>query len=166
VRIVVCTGETRRSGIVKRRPGTRQIKEITMPTVTNPNLTLTESEGRVTIRVRADVTYSPFERQLAGLGQDWHPHITVHDFDGGDGVGAELFEFLNGTDRLDDFAVTVGSGVQVLPLDEERTVDREVLKGDPANNDDEIKAKIRIHSNDTQVVFTSDVLTDQEILPD
>ena len=120
----------------------------------------------MTIRVRADVTFSPFERQLAGLGADWHPHLTVHDFDGGDGVGAQLFEFLDGTDRLEDFAVTVGSGSQVLPLDEERTVDREVLKGDPENNDDEIKVKIRIHTGDAQVAFTPDVLTDQEILPD
>ena len=89
-----------------------------MPTVTNPNLTLTESEGRVTIRVRADVTFSSVERQFSGLGMDWHPHITVHDFDGPrTDPGAQLFEFLTGTDRLADFAVTVGSGSQVLPID-------------------------------------------------
>jgi hypothetical protein len=138
-----------------------------MPTVTNPNLTLTESEGRVTIRVRADVTFSPLERQFAGLGQRWHPHLTVHDFDGESGdPGAQLFEFLQGSDRLDSFAVTVGSGSQTLPIDEERNVDRDVLKGDPENNDDEIKAKIRIHTGDAQVAFTPDVLTDVEILPD
>ena len=138
-----------------------------MPTVTNPNLTLTESEGRVTIRVRGDVTFTPFERKLSDLGADWHPHLTVHDFDGPSGdPGAQLFEFLRGTDRLADFPVTVGSGSQVLPIDESRTVDREVLKGDPENNDDEIKVKIRIHTNDALVENTPDVLTDREILPD
>ncbi len=137
-----------------------------MPTVTNPNLTLTESEGRVTIRVRGDVTFSSFERQLAGLGQRWHPHITVHDFDGGDGVGVQLFEFLSGSDRLGNFAVTTGSGSQTLPLDEERNIDRDDLKGDPAGNDDELKAKIRVHTGDAQVAFTADVLTDQEVLRD
>jgi hypothetical protein len=133
-----------------------------MPTITNPNLTLTESGGQVTILVRYDATFSGFERQLVGLGAEYHSHIAIHDFDGGDGVGASLVEFPNV-----QFPVTVGSGE--LPLrgrEQEVKVPRFKLKGDPANNDDELKARIRIHTTDAQVAFTDEVLSDQEILPD
>jgi hypothetical protein len=139
-----------------------------MPTVSDANLTLIESDGRVTVRVTADVTFSAFERQLAGLGQRWHPHVTLHDFDGtATDPGEQIFEFLRpGDERLANFAVTVGSGSQTLPLEEEEEFDRDELKVDAANNDDELKAKIRIHTNDAQVEFTPDVLTEQEILAD
>ena len=40
------------------------------------------------------------------------------------------------------------------------------LKGDAPNNDDEIKANVRIHTESAQVAFTPDVLSDQEILAD
>ena len=53
-----------------------------MPVVSSPNLTLTTSEGQVTVRVRYDVTFNAFERSLAGLGKTWHSHITVHGIDG------------------------------------------------------------------------------------
>ncbi len=132
-----------------------------MPTVTNPNLTLTESEGRVAIRVRYDATFSPFERQLVGLGAEYHSHITVHDFDGGDTVGAMLVDFPRST-----FPITVGSGEQVFHRDQSVTVGRSELEGDPSGNDNELKAKIRIHTEDAQVAFTDEVLTDEEILRD
>jgi len=132
-----------------------------MPTVTNPNLTLTESEGRVTIRVRYDAEFSGFERQLVGLGAEYHSHIAIHDFDGGDVLGVALVEFPNSP-----FPVTVGSSSQLIPRDQSRTVDRSELKGDPANNDDELKARIRIHTTDAQVAFTDEVISEQEILPD
>jgi hypothetical protein len=168
VRIVVCTGETRRPGIAESDPEPGRSRRSIMPTVTDANLTLTESDQRVTVRVTANVTFSSFERQLAGLGMDWHPHVTLHDFDGAaTDPGAQIFEFLRpGDERLADFAVTVGSGSQVLPLVQEKVFDRDELKVDAANNDDEIKAKIRIHTNDAQVENTPDVLTEQKILAD
>jgi hypothetical protein len=132
-----------------------------MPTVTNPNLTLTESEGRVTVRVRYTATFTPFERQLVGLGASYHSHITIHDFDGGDALGAGLVDF-----PTSSFPVTVGSGEQVIARDQSMTVDRGELKGDPENNDDELKARIRIHNPDAQVPFTEDVISDQEVLAD
>ncbi len=54
-----------------------------MPVVSNPHLTLTTSEGHVTVRVRYDVTFNAFERNLAELGKTWHSRITVHGIDGG-----------------------------------------------------------------------------------
>ena len=140
-----------------------------MPTVTNQRLTLTESNGQVRIRVRADVTFSAFERQLAGLGQSWHPHITIHDFDGSNGdPGAQVLEFLTDAgDRLASFDVPVGpGGSETLPLDERKTVDREELKVDAENDDDELKAVIRIHTNDAQVEFTPDAVTEDSVLAD
>src|SRR3712207_4135254 len=101
-----------------------------MATITDPNLTLTESEGRVTIRVRYDATFTPFERQLAGLGARWHSHVAIHDFDGGDALGGVLVELPRSS-----FPVTVGPGNQVIARDESTTVDRDELKGDPADND-------------------------------
>jgi hypothetical protein len=132
-----------------------------MPTVTNPNLTLTESEGQVTIRVRYDAEFSEFERQLVGLGAEYHSHIGIHDFDGGTDLGTELVDFPRST-----FPITVGSGPQVFHRDQSVTVGRSELKGDPANNDDELKARIRVHTEDAQVAFTPDVISEQEILAD
>jgi hypothetical protein len=153
--MVMGAGEMRRYGI---EAGSRRS---VMPTVTNPNLTLTESEGRVTIRVRYDATFSGFERQLVGLGAEYHSHIGIHDFDGGDTVGTELVEFPTQT-----FPITVGSSDQVFHRDQSKTVNRSELKGDPADNDDELKARIRIHTNDAMVSFTPDVISDQEVLAD
>ena len=132
-----------------------------MPTVTNPNLTLTETDGRVTIRVTYDAEFSGFERQLVGLGAEYHSHVAIHDFDGGDVLGATLVQFPNST-----FPVTVGSGSQSIPRSQSVTVARSELKGDPANNDDELKARIRIHTNEAQVAFTDEVISDQEVLAD
>ena len=132
-----------------------------MPTVTNPNLILTDSGGRVTIRVLYDAEFSGFERQLVGLGAEYHSHVAIHDFDGGDALGATLVEFDNQT-----YPVTVGSGSQVFHRDQSKIVARSELKGDPVENDDELKARIRIHTNDAPVAFTDEVISEQEILAD
>lgn len=132
-----------------------------MPTITNPNLTLSESDGRVTIEVEYDATASAFERQLVGLGLDYHTHVAVFDFDGGDTLGAMLVDF-----PREDIPFTAGAGEQVLRNRVERlTVDRADLKGDPANNDDELKARIKVHAPGL-LEFTEDVISDQEILAD
>ena len=68
-----------------------------MPTVKNVNLTLSDSGGQVRATVTYDVDVTPFERQLVGLGAEYHSHIVLHDFDGGDGVGAALAEFPRGS---------------------------------------------------------------------
>jgi hypothetical protein len=130
-----------------------------MPTVNTPNLVLSESEGRVTIRVLYTVTFNRFDRQLSALGKNWHPHVTVHDFDGGDSIGAQLVDFPT---RV-TFPVTVGTTDQVLARDESFTVDRDVLRGD-TDGKDELKAKVRIHSEQTVEAFTEDAVSDQEDL--
>lgn len=130
-----------------------------MPTVNVPNLTLTETEGQVTARVRYTVTFNRFDRQLSALGKNWHPHVTLHDYDGGDDVGAQLVDFLP---RV-SFPVTVGTTDQAIPRDESFTVDRDVLRGD-TDGTDELKAKVRIHSEQTVEPYTPDAVSDQENL--
>lgn len=129
-----------------------------MPTLSEPNLTLTETEGRVTIRVRYTATFNRFDRQLSALGKTWHSHITVHDFDGGDSVGATLVEF---PQRL-GFPVTVGNSDQAIPRDESYFVPRHELRGD-TDGVDELKAKVRIHSEQTVEPWT-EAISDQENL--
>jgi hypothetical protein len=137
-----------------------------MPTVSNVNLTLSDSGGQVRATVTYDVDVTPFERQLVGLGAEYHSHIALHDFDGGDGVGAALAEFPRGSTTESHLDITVGSGIQTLPKSQSALFPRFQLKGDAPNNDDEIKANVRIHTESAQVAFTSDVLSDQEILAD
>lgn len=129
-----------------------------MATVTNPNLTLTESEGRVTVRVRYDANFTPFERQLAALGKTWHSHVTLHGIDGsvvGDALPGISFPQMR-------FAVTAGSDTQVLPFDEDVVVDRSLLQEDAGADADEVKAKIRLHSPEVLEEFTADQLSDRE----
>ncbi|VEH41210.1 Uncharacterised protein [Kocuria rosea] len=130
-----------------------------MPSVSGANLTLTTVNNQVTIRVQYNVTFNKFDRQLSGLGKTWHSHVTVHGMDGAT-VGPNLANLPRQT-----FAVTVGNTNQVIAADRSVTVARSVLQEDPAVGDnDELKAKIRIHSPEPMDVFTPDVFTDQEIL--
>jgi hypothetical protein len=131
-----------------------------MATVENANLTLTESEGRVTIRVRYDARFTPFERALHELGWRAHSHITAHGIDGatvGPSIGAVDFPQRN-------FALTPGDVDEVIPRDEEEVVDRDVLQEDINGDEDELKCKIRIHSVGIPPDFTADVFTDQEVM--
>jgi hypothetical protein len=131
-----------------------------MPVVSSPNLTLTTSEGQVTVRVRYDVTFNAFERSLAGLGKTWHSHITVHGIDGAVvGPSITAVDFPTRT-----FPVTAGAAEQVLSRDEEEVVGRSVLQEDPVNDTDELKAKIRIHSPEVLDEFSPDSYTDREVL--
>ena len=131
-----------------------------MPTVSDANLTLVTSEGQVNVRLRYKVTFSPFERALAGLGKTWHSHVTVHGVDGavlGPSIGAVDFPTRT-------FDVTPGSTEQEFDRDESEDVGRGVLQEDPGGDTDEIKGKIRIHSPEVLLEFTPDTLTDQEVL--
>jgi hypothetical protein len=131
-----------------------------MPTVSDPNLTLSESDGWVTIRVRYDVTFSKFDRALSELGRNWHSHVYVHGYDGGDDLGAQITaaDF----DRV-DFNVTPGTTDLVIPQDVTNRVPRSDLQEDPAGNADELKARVRIHSNQT-VEEWLDAISDEEVL--
>src|SRR5688572_26185076 len=64
-------------------------KELPMPTVTTPNLTLSESNGIVTMTITFIPTFSTFEKELAALGCTYDAHYTVHGVDNGV-PGAEL----------------------------------------------------------------------------
>jgi hypothetical protein len=136
-----------------------------MPTVTNPVLTLTTVGSDTTIAVTYDATYTAFERQLAGLGMTFHAHIDVQGMDpAGSLTGTTIVSFDN-----DPQPVTVGVGSQVLsrsptPI----TVTRASLQEDPTvggvADNDEIRAKIRIHSVGLPPEFTPDVFTPQQVL--
>lgn len=132
-----------------------------MPTVSNVNLTLTTVDDRVTIRVRYDVEFTTFERQLTGLGLSYDTHVTIHDFDGGNDPGAQVLDFSPGRYTL---PVSAGNGSQTLPGDEQRTVSRSSLQVDPAGNDDELKAVVVVHANQWLDEYTEGVVSDQEIL--
>lgn len=132
-----------------------------MPTVSNVNLTLTTVDDQVTIRVRYDVEFNKFERQLTGLGLSYDTHVTIHDYDGGDEPGAQILDFFPGRDTL---AVTVGNGSQTVPGDEQRTVSRASLQVDPVGNDDELKAVVVVHANQWLDEYTTGVVSDQEVL--
>ena len=129
-----------------------------MPEITNANLTLTESENQVTIRVRYDVSFSPFERTLGDLGLNYHTHTSVHGIDGAV-VGGSLAGIDFGTPS---FAVTAGNSDQVFHRDESRTVPRSALQEDPVGDPDELKVKIRVHS--PIPAENVEEFTDQEIL--
>ena len=131
-----------------------------MPTVNTPNLTLSESDGRVTMEVAYEVTFSKIDRQLFALGQKWHSHTHLHDYDGGDSVGASLFEFLP---RRQFDELTVGTSALTLPVVERSNVDRDDLRGD-SDGSDELKARVRIHAAQSLADFSEEALSDTETL--
>jgi hypothetical protein len=136
-----------------------------MPTVTNPVLTLTTIGANTTIGVTYDANYSAFEAALAGLGMTFHAHIDVQGMDpAGSLTGTTIISFPN-----DPHPVTAGAGAQVLPRSPTPiTVARFLLQEDRTvggvADDDEIRAKIRIHSVGLPDEFTADVFTPQQIL--
>lgn len=131
-----------------------------MPTIENPRLTLTEQDGRVRMRVTYNARFTPFERQLVGLGMSYHTHINVHGSDTG-----PLPPSLPGAEfprhTLD---VTVGDTEQLI-VDEVEThsVSRGTLQEDPVGDPDELICNVRVHSA-IPPEFTADAFTDQEIL--
>jgi hypothetical protein len=131
-----------------------------MSTVENPDLTLKTVDDTVTIIVDFDGRFSPFERQLAALGMTYHSHVDVVGIDNGTDIGPTIVSFDH-----EPFAVTKGSGDQVIHQTLKKKVDRSTLEEDPdPGNADELKAKIRIHAPQTPVEFTDDVFTNQEVL--
>jgi hypothetical protein len=114
-------------------------KEIHMPTVTNPNLTLTTVDDNTTLRVTYTATFSEFERRLAGLGMKYHAHITAHGVDFGTDIGPSI-ETVDAAFGRPSFAVTDGTGDQVINHDKSATVPRSQLQEDPdLGNADELQ---------------------------
>ena len=127
-----------------------------MPTVSNPNLTLTTvNNTSTTLTVTFDVEFNEVERNLVSLGVDWHPHIDIIGYDGASGE-TELMKDAFPHTRL---GVTVGSGTQTLRgVPYSATVPRASLQED-TNGDDEIKCAIRMHAGGLPEVFAAPVAT-------
>ena len=137
-----------------------------MPTINSANLTLTTVGQTVTINVTFNAVFTPFERQLAGLGLIFHPHVDVW---GMDPAGSLTGTFLINTDPPlfphTKFAVTVGTVDQVIAYNVSKPVARSLLQEDTgAGDSDEIRCRIRIHAIGMPLEFTEEVFTDQEIL--
>jgi hypothetical protein len=132
-----------------------------MPTVSTPNLTLSESNGQVTISVSYTATFEPWDRKLTTLGRRYHAHHYVHGWDGGPDLGAVI----PGAEiAREDFAVTDGTTNQSFPMVVSRTVPRSVLQEDPTGNPDEIKVNVLIHSNQLMPEWTENAISDTETL--
>jgi hypothetical protein len=80
-----------------------------MPTVTNPNLTLSESNGIITMTIVFLPTFSNFEKELGSLGCTYDAHYSVHGVDNGL-PGAELTAV-----DIPNRAIPVNRALPVLP---------------------------------------------------
>jgi hypothetical protein len=121
-----------------------------MPTVSNVELTLTTiSSGgadQVKIKVQYDVEFTTFERQLVDLGLTYHTHVTIHDFDGGATPGDQILDFSPSDRKV--ITPTVGTGRVSQTYKENTTVTRSSLQVDPAGDEVELKAFVRVHANE------------------
>lgn len=127
-----------------------------MPTISNVQLTLTTTSSsggdQVKIKVQYDAAFNTFERNLVDLGLHYHSHVTIHDFDGGDTPGAQILDFT--PDNRKDLTPKVGTGTVTTSYTETVTVTRSSLQVDPANDDVELKAFVRVHANEWFDEFT------------
>jgi hypothetical protein len=132
-----------------------------MATINSAALALITVDDTVTVSVTFNAVFTPFERQLAGLGLRFHRHLDVIGIDpAGSFDGSVLATF-----PLVDFPVTVGAGTQSIPVSTQLNLARATLQEDSGLGDtDEIRVKIRIHAVGMPAEFTPDVFTDQETL--
>jgi hypothetical protein len=132
-----------------------------MATINSAALALITVDDTVTVSVTFNAVFTPFERQLAGLGLKFHRHLDVIGIDPpGAFTGSVLASF-----PLVDFPVTVGAGTQTIPVSTQLAVPRATLQEDAGVGDtDEIRVKIRIHAVGFPPEFSPDVFTDQETL--
>jgi len=130
-----------------------------MPTTNNRNLTLTTVDENVTVRVRYNAVFTPFERFLAANGMKFREQIAVMGMDApGPFTGNVLANF-----TAEYLLVTAGPGVQTIPRDRSKIVTRASLQEDPALGDnDEIRCRITITPIGMPVSITE--YTDQEVL--
>jgi hypothetical protein len=134
-----------------------------MPEVLNANLTLTESEGDVTINVRFAPLFNRFEKELGEMGCEYHSHVEI--------LGMDPAGSLTGTvipaAQFPQVVFPVNNDLPFVPsFNESITVPRSSLQEDTgATDDDELRARIRIHTK-LPPEFTDPVFTDQEVLTD
>jgi hypothetical protein len=126
-----------------------------MPTITNATLNLTTVNNDVTANVTFDAVFTPFERNLAGLGMTFDRHVDIIGVDNGATTVLTSFDPTN-------LPVTAGNGPQTIPVALSVTKPRSLFQEDTDN--DEIGCNIRIHSQGFPPVFTEDFFTNQRVL--
>jgi hypothetical protein len=136
-----------------------------MPTIKNPQLTLTRVGANVTINVRYNAVFSTFERNLAQLGLRFRERIAV--------IGVDPPGATTGTVLPIPFSsrqfITVTDDPNGTPRDRSVTVTRAELDedGNPVVNPDfdadEIRCRIRIEAIGLPPAVT-EAFTDQEVL--
>lgn len=131
-----------------------------MPTVQNAALALITVDDNTTVSVTYDAVFTPFERQLAGLGWVCHEHLEVFGVDPPNSVTGDILATFPQT----SIPVSVGAGTLTVARSVQLTVPRSTLQEDTGGDDDEIRVRIRIHSPSIPPAFTADVFTDQERL--
>lgn len=149
-----------------------------MPTISNVRLTTNTFSGsggdKVKIKVQYEVAFNTFERNLVDLGLHYHSHVTIHDFDGGETPGDQILDFT--PDSRQVLTPTVGTGTVTTSYTETVTVDRATLQVDPANDDVELKAFVRVHASEwfdaftpgrelTAQLYPEDAVSAQAVLP-
>lgn len=132
-----------------------------MATINSAALALITVDDTVTVSVTFNAVFTPFERQLAGLGMKFHRHLDVVGIDpAGSLTGTVITSF-----PLVDFPVTVGAGAQTIPVSTQLSVPRATLQEDTGVGDaDEIRVKIRSHAVGLPPEFSPDIFTDEERL--
>lgn len=132
-----------------------------MPTITSPALALITVDDNVTVSVTYNAVFTSFERQLAGLGMNFHEHLDVFGMDPPGSLTGTLIASFPQT----RFAVTAGAGSQTIPRSVQMVLSRSSLQEDTSVGDaDEIRVKIRVHSVGLPPIFTPDAFTDEERL--
>lgn len=133
-----------------------------MPTAQNRNLTLTTVNNETTtINVTYDAVFSQFERRLAALGMVFEERIAVMGIDPpGSTSGTVLTSFPRA-----NLPVTDGAGSLTIPRNLSRTVPRATLQEDTgANDDDEIRCRIRIAAVGLPPEVTTDRFTNEQLI--
>jgi hypothetical protein len=134
-----------------------------MPQVKNANLTLTTVDSNVTLRVRYQVEFSKFERELARLGLEYFERIAVIGVDPPGSTSGTVLRSFNG--QVIPVNTNLIFGSETIERDRSFTVPRAVLQEDPNPGDaDEIRCRIRIGTRHMPPEVTPDVFTDQEKL--
>ena len=132
-----------------------------MATINSAALALITVDDTVTVSVTFNAVFTPFERQLAGLGMVFHEDLDVLGIDPpGSLTGSLLAAF-----PRRNFAVTVGAGAQTIARSVQLALPRTTLQEDTGVGDtDEIRVRIRVHAIGLPPVLSPDIFTDQETL--
>ena len=137
-----------------------------MPGTNSRNLTLIREGANVRVRVTYNVTFTAFERSLAGLGMTFFERISTLGVDPpGSTTGTVLVEF-----PVQFIPVPPGAGPISIARNREIVVTRTQLDEDPSVivgpdfDADEIRCRIQIQSVGLPPAVTPDAFTNQQIL--